>query len=73
MNIALLIAVGIALMVVGAGVTFLLASALPADVLQRAQDNGRFAGLTTDGEDESTGKRVKSAAPVPVYRAVDAG
>ena len=45
MSIALLVVIGIALVAGGVGVTFALASAVPQDVLQRAQDNGRYAGL----------------------------
>jgi hypothetical protein len=67
MSIVLLIALGMALMAVSAGVTFLLASSLPQDVLQKAQDHGRFAGLVADGRDATTGKRAKSATPKPAY------
>jgi hypothetical protein len=57
MSIALLVVVGIALVAGGVGVTFALASAVPQDVLQRAQDNGRYAGLTADDQSGGTGTR----------------
>jgi hypothetical protein len=62
MSIALLVVIGIALVAGGVGVTFALASALPQDVLQRAQDNGRYAGLTADDQGGSTGTRVTTGA-----------
>jgi hypothetical protein len=62
MGIALWIVGTIALMAAGAGVTFALASLIPHDVLQQAQANGRFAGLSADSHDEITGKPVKAAA-----------
>lgn len=58
MSIALLIFAGIAMVAAGAGVTFALAAGLPQDMLQRAQDNGRFAGLTADDQSGGTGTRV---------------
>jgi hypothetical protein len=64
MGMAPWIAGAIALMAGGAGVTFALASLLPQEVLQRAQANGRFAGLTAaDSHDEITGKPVRAVAP----------
>jgi len=57
MSIALLVVIGIALVASGVGVTFALASAVPQDVLQRAQDNGRYAGLAADDQGGSTGTR----------------
>ena len=62
MGIALWIVGAIALMASGAGVTFAFASLIPQDVLQQAQANGRFAGLSADRHDEITGKPVKAAA-----------
>jgi hypothetical protein len=62
MGIALWIVGTIALMVAGAGVTFALASLIPQNVLQQAQANGRFAGLSADSHDEITGKPVKASA-----------
>jgi hypothetical protein len=62
MGIALWIVGAIALMAAGAGVTFALASVIPQDVLQLAQANGRFAGLSAESHDEITGKPVKTAA-----------
>ncbi|WP_158934914.1 hypothetical protein [Burkholderia sp. S171] len=57
MSIALLVVIGIALVAGGVGVTFALASAVPQDVLQRAQDNGRYAGLAADDQGGGTGTR----------------
>jgi hypothetical protein len=68
MSIILLIALAMALMAASVGVTFLLASAVPQDVLQKAQDHGRFTGLVADGQDETTGKRAKNSTPKPAYR-----
>jgi hypothetical protein len=62
MGITLWIVGTIALMAAGAGVTLALASLIPQDVLQQAQANGRFAGLSADSHDEVNGKPVKSAA-----------
>jgi|HubBroStandDraft_5_1064220.scaffolds.fasta_scaffold389610_1 hypothetical protein len=67
MSIVLLIAVGMVLMVASAGVTFLLATAVPQDVLQHAQDHGRFAGLSADGQDENPGKRARNPSARPAY------
>jgi hypothetical protein len=67
MSIVLLIALGVGLLAASAGVTFLLASAIPQHVLQRAQENGRFAGLTADGQDEIAGKRARNSTAKPAY------
>jgi hypothetical protein len=67
MSLVLLIALGVGLLAASAGVTFLLASAIPQDVLQRAQDHGRYAGLTSDGQDETAGKRARNPASKPAY------
>jgi hypothetical protein len=61
MGIALWIVGAIALMAAGAGVTFALASLIPQDVLQQAQANGRFAGLSADSHDEISGEPVRAA------------
>jgi hypothetical protein len=58
MSIVLLIVMGIALVAAGVGVTFTLASKLPQAMLQRAQDNGRYAGLTADDQGGGSGKQV---------------
>lgn len=63
MSIALWIVGAIALMAAGAGVTFAMASLLPQEVLQRAQANGRFAGLSAESHDEIAGKRVRAVVP----------
>jgi hypothetical protein len=67
MGIALWLVATIALMAAGAGVTFALASLIPQDVLQQAQANGRFAGLSANSHDEITGKPVKAAASKLAY------
>jgi hypothetical protein len=74
MSIFLLFALAVALMAASAGVTFLLASAVPQGVLQRAQDHGRFTGLAADGQEETTGKRARNSTPKRAYhhRTVDA-
>ena len=65
---------GTALWIAGAGVTFALGSLLPQEVLQRAQANGRFAGLTAaDSYDEFTGKPVRAVAPKSVQWRRQAG
>ena len=61
MGIALWLVCTIALMAAGAGVTFALASLIPQNMLQQAQANGRFAGLSADIHDGITGKPVKAA------------
>lgn len=73
MGIAIWIVGTIALMTAGAGMTFALASLIPQDVLQQAQANGRFAGLSADSHDEITGKPVKVAASRLAYLRRQAG
>jgi Na+(H+)/acetate symporter ActP len=63
MSIALLAVVGFALVAVGMGVTFMIASAVPQDMLQRAQNNGRYAGLTADDQNGGSGKRIDAGRP----------
>ncbi|GAB5095324.1 hypothetical protein P9250_14355 [Caballeronia sp. LP006] len=63
MSIALLVVIGFALVAVGVGVTFMIASAVPQDMLQRAQDHGRFAGLAADDQNGGSGKRVDASRP----------
>ncbi|QIE27632.1 hypothetical protein SBC1_57460 (plasmid) [Caballeronia sp. SBC1] len=72
MGIALLIVGAIALMAAGVGVTFALALLIPQDVLQKAQTNGRFAGLSASNSDEISGKPIKAAEmkPTPLRRQV---
>jgi hypothetical protein len=66
MSIALMVALGIALIAAGAGMTFILTTALPQAVLQRAQEHGRYAGLAvTDDRDENTGKRMAAGGSNP--------
>jgi type II secretory pathway pseudopilin PulG len=72
MSIALLVVIGIALVAAGVGVTFTLASVLPQAMLQRAQNNGRYAGLTADDQGGSTGKQVTSGAPKLGHRTINA-
>jgi ABC-type phosphate transport system auxiliary subunit len=63
MSIALLAVIGFALVAVGAGVTFMIASAVPQEMLQRAQDHGRFAGLVADDQNDGSGKRIDAGRP----------
>ncbi|MDK3023451.1 hypothetical protein QO239_12680 [Cupriavidus taiwanensis] len=56
MEVALLVALGLALIAVGVGVTTLLATRLPMDVLVTAQDHGRFAGLGSDQQRDGAGR-----------------
>jgi len=72
MGIALLIVGAIGLMAAGAGATFALASLIPQDVLQKAQTNGRFAGLSASSHDEITGKpnRIAGLKPALLRRQV---
>jgi hypothetical protein len=65
MSIVLMAVLSIALVAAGAGVTFMLASALPQAVLQRAQDHGRYAGLAADDRGENTGKRMAAGGSNP--------
>jgi hypothetical protein len=67
MNIALLVLSAIALVAGGAGATYMLASVLPQHILQRAQNHGRFAGLTADDHEEVPGKRARPEAPARAY------
>ncbi|MDR5856885.1 hypothetical protein P9239_05015 [Caballeronia sp. LZ062] len=72
MSIALLVVVGIALVAVGVGVTFMIASAVPQDMLQRAQEHGRFAGLAADDQNGGSGKRVVADRPQMGNQAINA-
>jgi len=72
MSIALLVVIGFALVAAGVGVTFMIASAVPQDMLQRAQDHGRFAGLAADDHNGGSGKRVVARRPQMGNRAINA-
>ncbi|SAL57082.1 hypothetical protein AWB68_02790 [Caballeronia choica] len=72
MSIALLIVLGIALVAAGVGVTFMIASAVPQSMLQRAQDHGRFAGLAADDQNGGSGKRVAAGQPNLGNRTINA-
>ncbi|WP_248322674.1 hypothetical protein [Caballeronia sp. Sq4a] len=72
MSIALLVVVGIALVAVGVSVTFMIASAVPQDMLQRAQEHGRFAGLAADDQNGGSGKRVVADRPQMGNQAINA-
>jgi hypothetical protein len=63
MSITLVVLAGFALVAVGMGVTFMIASAVPQDMLQRAQNNGRYAGLTADDQNGGSGKRIDAGRP----------
>ncbi|SPA51623.1 hypothetical protein [Cupriavidus taiwanensis] len=56
MEVALLVGLGLALIAVGVGVTTLLATRLPMDVLVTAQDHGRFAGLGSKQHSDGVGR-----------------
>lgn len=72
MSIALLVVLGFALVAVGAGVTFMIASAVPQPMLQLAQDNGRYAGLAADDQNDGSGKQVPSGRPNLGNQAINA-
>jgi hypothetical protein len=72
MSIALLVVIGFALVAAGVGVTFMIASAVPQDMLQRAQDHGRFAGLAADDQNGGSGKRVVARRPQMGNQAINA-
>ncbi len=72
MSIALLVVVGIALVAVGVGVTFMIASAVPQDMLQRAQDHGRFASLAADDQNGGSSKRIDAGRPQLGNQAINA-
>jgi len=63
MSIAMLIVFGIALVATGVSVTFMIASAVPQPMLQRAQEHGRFAGLAADDQNGGSGKQVSAGRP----------
>jgi hypothetical protein len=72
MSIALLVVIGFMLVAVGVGVTFMIASAVPQRMLQRAQDHGRFAGLAADDQNGGSGKRVDARRPHLGNQAINA-
>jgi hypothetical protein len=57
MSATLLALLGIGVVAVGSAATFFIASSVPQPVLQRAKDNGRFAGLDADDQNGGSGKR----------------
>jgi hypothetical protein len=63
MAIALLIGLGIGVVALGSGATFLLASGVPQPVLARAQENGRYAGLSTEDSGGGPGKTIAAGFP----------
>lgn len=54
MEVALLFVLGLGLIAAGVGMTTLLATRLPMDVLVTAQAHGRFAGLGSNQESDWT-------------------
>jgi hypothetical protein len=72
MSIALLVVVGFALVAVGMGVTFMIVSAVPQNMLQRAQNHGRFAGLAAEDQNGGSGKRVDAGRPHLGNQAINA-
>lgn len=48
MNIALMILMGVAMIAAGAAATFMMVVTIPERVLQKAEEHGRFAGLSGD-------------------------
>ena len=72
MSIAMLIVFGIALVATGVSVTFMIASAVPQPMLQRAQDHGRFAGLAADDQNGGSGKQVSAGRPNLGNQAINA-
>ena len=72
MSIALLVVVGFALVAVGMGVTFMIVSAVPQNMLQRAQNHGRFAGLAAEDQNGGSGKRVDARRPHMGNQAINA-
>jgi hypothetical protein len=72
MSIALLVVVAFALVAVGMGVTFMIASAVPQDMLQRAQKHGRYAGLSADDQNGGSGKRIDAGRPQMGNQAINA-
>lgn len=63
MSITLLVVAGLALVAVGAAVTFSMVSAVSQAMLQRAQNHGRYAGLTASSQGGGSGKRVSGGQP----------
>ncbi|CDY76041.1 hypothetical protein BGLT_02111 [Caballeronia glathei] len=72
MSIAMLIVFGIALVATGVSVTFMIASAVPQPMLQRAQEHGRFAGLAADDQNGGSGKQVSAGRPNLGNQAINA-
>lgn len=56
MEVALLFVLGLGLIAIGVGMTTLLATRLPVDVLVTAQAHGRFAGLGSNQESDGVGR-----------------
>ncbi|BAN24905.1 hypothetical protein BRPE64_BCDS02440 [Caballeronia insecticola] len=50
----------------------MIASAVPQNMLQRAQDHGRFAGLAADDQNGGSGKRVDARRPHMGNQAINA-
>ncbi|MDE1182422.1 hypothetical protein [Paraburkholderia sp.] len=71
MDVGTMIIMAIALIGAGAAATYMLAITIPQDVMQHAQDHGRFAGLTADIEAESVDVSVRPPVAKPGFRAPD--
>lgn len=56
MEVALLFALGLAVLAGGVAMTILLATRLPMDVMVTAQEHGRFAGLGSNQESDGVGR-----------------
>jgi hypothetical protein len=63
MEIALLVVLGIGVLALGAAATLILASAVPQAVFARAQEHGRYAGLSAEDSSGGPGKTVTMGYP----------
>lgn len=63
MEIVLLAGLAIGVVALGSAATFLLASRVPQPVLECAQENGRYAGLSTEDSGGGPGKTISTGFP----------
>ena len=63
MGTALLVILGIGVLALGSAATFMLVSYVPQAVLARAQEYGRYAGLSAEDSGGGPGKTVTTGYP----------
>jgi hypothetical protein len=63
MESALLVILGIVVLALGSAVTFMLVWSVPQAVFARAQEHGRYAGLSAEDSGGGPGKTITTGYP----------